>query len=548
MDKCLEYALKYQAKGYSVIPVSQEKRSLIKWEYYQKNKATEKEIKSWWRKNPNANVGIVTGEISNLFVVDTDTEIASNVIQESIPENLIVPCQKTPSGGMHFFFSHITGFQNKARVAEGTDIRTTGGYIVVCPSVNGNGRFWEWLEGLSILESDPPSLPDAVASILIDNASISIKNLLLYKEGDDKSRQVSSLTSNVFMDGKQDEDLFHLANHLVWGGMQKEEIYNYLIYISKTLKPDFNEKVVRWKIESALKRAEKRDLNLASEVREWVLSSSAVFLSSEVAKCLHLSSREDEKNLSKILQRIEKEGLIEKYGNRRGMYRIIEGEVKEMDFENCDNSSLDILFPFELDKFYLPLPKNIIVVTGSPDAGKTAFCLNFCSMNMYTHKINYFSSEMGELELKTRLKKFPFELNKWKSVRFIERSNNFSDVIEPDELNVVDYIPMPEEPWKIVMPIRQIFDKLNKGICVIALQRPRDRVIARGGEGTLDIARLYVSMGNQKISIEKCKNWKNDLINPNKLVRGYKIIQGCKIQYLTEWEKGGIDGSQMPRL
>lgn len=288
-------------------------------------------------------------------------------------------------------------------------------------------------------------------------------------------------------------------------------------------------------IDRAIFYGSKKERNLMEEVREWILSTSGNFLSTEVYKSLHMSTRDEDKNLSIILKRLCDQGLIEKYGNKRGSWRTVQSEVQEMNWKDCDDTIIDVKWPFEMEQFYLCLPKNIIVIAGSANAGKTAYCLNFAMLNMDKFKINYFTSEMGPLELKIRLKKFAIPFVKWEPVRFVERNANFSDIIDPDGINIVDYIEVPEEAWKIATPINEIFRKLNKGICIIALQKPRMRDIARGGESTLDRPRLYLSMGNGVMKIIKCKNWANEDRNPNNLSREYKILQGHNFIYRSEW-------------
>jgi hypothetical protein len=60
---------------------------------------------------------------------------------------------------------------------------------------------------------------------------------------------------------------------------------------------------------------------ISDEVRKWVLSSNVVFVSTDVVKGLGMSSRDESKNVSKILERLRKEGMIERQG--RGGYRRI---------------------------------------------------------------------------------------------------------------------------------------------------------------------------------------------------------------------------------
>lgn len=168
-NNLLEAALAYEKRGFSVIPVGKNKKALIKWEPYQHKRATIEEIERWWTESPKANIGLVTGKISNLLVVDADTATAAIMINDAIPEGLEVPCELTPRGGRHFIFAHQEGFINRARVIEGIDIRTTGGYVVVAPSTNGSGSGWTWLEGLSLFDTTPPPVPERLAYLLLNN-------------------------------------------------------------------------------------------------------------------------------------------------------------------------------------------------------------------------------------------------------------------------------------------------------------------------------------------------------------------------------------------
>ena len=72
-DQILSAALVYAENGLSVIPVSRDKKPLLKsWKEYQDRYATEEEILSWWEQWPDANVAIITGKISDLVGVDAD--------------------------------------------------------------------------------------------------------------------------------------------------------------------------------------------------------------------------------------------------------------------------------------------------------------------------------------------------------------------------------------------------------------------------------------------------------------------------------------------
>jgi hypothetical protein len=148
----LEQALKISSKGFNIIPISfigkskgDRKTPLVDWGIYKDRKSTDEEIKAWWKKWPNANIGIVTGKISNLIVVDVEK---GGSIDE-YPKTLMV---KTGGGGYHFYYRYKEGILNKVRIKPLTDIRTEGGYIVAPPSIHYTGNKYTWANIESINE------------------------------------------------------------------------------------------------------------------------------------------------------------------------------------------------------------------------------------------------------------------------------------------------------------------------------------------------------------------------------------------------------------
>ena len=78
------------------------------------------QIESWWSQWPDANIGIATGEISGLLVLDIDDKNGGfdslTKIEDqygSLPETLRV---STGGGGLHYYFSVPNGqrFRNSA--------------------------------------------------------------------------------------------------------------------------------------------------------------------------------------------------------------------------------------------------------------------------------------------------------------------------------------------------------------------------------------------------------------------------------------------------
>jgi len=176
-------------------------------------------------------------------------------------------------------------------------------------------------------------------------------------------------------------------------------------------------------------------------------------------------------------------------------------------------------------------PKNIAVVAGSKDAGKTAFCLNFARLNQENFEVNYFCSEIAAQEFRERLKLFGFPLDSWK-IKVWERSSNFADVIKPDALNIIDFFEISNEFYLISKELKAIHDKLNKGVALIAIQKDKNAKLGRGGSFSIEKARLYVTLDakdyHNELTIVSGKNWAQKDKNPAGVVIKFKLINGAK--------------------
>lgn len=114
------------------------------------------QINEWWRKIPNANIGIPTGEINGFFVLDVDVQRKDGLIVENgfetlrnlsdqygkLPDTVI---QISGSGeGNHYLFKYHDSIKNNVKFLPGLDIRGAGGYIVAPPSTHESGNKYEW--------------------------------------------------------------------------------------------------------------------------------------------------------------------------------------------------------------------------------------------------------------------------------------------------------------------------------------------------------------------------------------------------------------------
>jgi Bifunctional DNA primase/polymerase, N-terminal/AAA domain len=161
------------ARGWPVFPLRPlDKRPLVKW----KDQATTgpDQIRAWWEKWPDANIGIPTGAVSGLVVLDPDDDgpagiTALDQLQAELgelPQTLTV---RTPGDsakgkrpGLHLYLAHPGGkVKNSAgQLGDDLDVRGDGGYVAAAGSVLADGTY--------TVETDAPvaELPDTWAERL----------------------------------------------------------------------------------------------------------------------------------------------------------------------------------------------------------------------------------------------------------------------------------------------------------------------------------------------------------------------------------------------
>lgn len=119
---------------YSIIPlVSRRKQALGSWKQYQTTRATTDDLERWAFDAQALNVGVITGAISGLVVLDLDNDdAAAEAERRGLPHTVAV----TTPRGHHFYFAHpgatvnnIVG-QEGGKLPEGIDLRGDGGYVV----------------------------------------------------------------------------------------------------------------------------------------------------------------------------------------------------------------------------------------------------------------------------------------------------------------------------------------------------------------------------------------------------------------------------------
>ena len=237
-------ALDYFNMGCSVIPIKNgTKIARVKWEKYQDQKATEKEIQKWYKDHPNDGVAVVTGAISGITVIDIDGDKGF----ESISQRQMFLDPKTrwhrTTRGQHYFYKYDPEVKTTAEVLNmpGVDTRSDKGYIIV----HNPGSTYKVMNPVvfSELKTIPPTFKDAPPEkINLNNAKPKYVN------------EVESFWRYGVEEGKRNQAIHKMAKSERYYGVPLPKAISKLLgFNARSCKPPLPEQEIVGAVNSAYK-------------------------------------------------------------------------------------------------------------------------------------------------------------------------------------------------------------------------------------------------------------------------------------------------------
>lgn len=279
----LEHALAYRKAGWSVVPL----HSIVKgrctcpkgkdcpspgkhpriaaWGAYQVEPPTEDEIREWWTRWPNANVGVITGAVSGIIALDIDGEEGLETLRQHGYH--LPPTAVSRTGrGWHYVYKHPGGdcrnFAGKAgkTILPHVDFRGDGGLIVVQPSRHRSGTTYWW--ELTPEEAGIADPPDWLVQLIRRQAS---------EHSEDVHRRLTAADWSVDIpEGARNVQLTRRAGSLLAGGKMEpaEALTMLLAWNERHCKPPLPEAEVRAIVASIAKaEASKKGRRKHTETR-----------------------------------------------------------------------------------------------------------------------------------------------------------------------------------------------------------------------------------------------------------------------------------------
>ncbi len=247
----------------------------------------------------------------------------------------------------------------------------------------------------------------------------------------------------------------------------------------------------------------------------------------EVAVSIGLSVTSD--TFRKLLNRRKTEGKVRAY---RGSHYLIEWINRDYQITALGGpvsaSFLDIRLSLGIHDLVKVPPRSVIGVAGMTSSGKTSYLLETAELNCLAQDlpVYYWYNEMGEEKLRYRCEDFPALTEAYQRGQFkpaMQTNFEFADVLQPDAINIIDYLDRDDNLFLIGEDIKALYRNLGKGVIVFAIQKKEAVSAGYGGLMSKKLSNVYITLDEKFQSgqsthgiakITKAKDWVNMGVNP----------------------------------
>ncbi len=159
-------------------------------------------ILAWWRRWPDAGVGVATGGALVVLDVDGEEGVAS------LQGRYLPPTPTVQTGnGWHYYFWARWPLSCRVSLLPGIDIRGQGGYVVAPPSMHWSGRRYRAVQGLGFADLELARVPGWLLSAVTAQPTSR------------PPRKWQSLVRGGVAEGRRNSTIASLAGHLLRRGI-----------------------------------------------------------------------------------------------------------------------------------------------------------------------------------------------------------------------------------------------------------------------------------------------------------------------------------------
>jgi hypothetical protein len=215
---------------------------LVAWKKFQTGLPTPDEVRGWWTRWPDANIGMATGQLSGVVVLDVEgPEAREAALARGGLDKTRLAWTGKP-GGSHLYIEHPGHpVHNFARELPGTDFRGDGGYVVLPPSLHERGAHYRWDKNPQALA--PLPMP-AWLKELTNGSSGSVA------AADHEPLDLARIL-NGLPEGERDDTLFRYACKMRRDGVPQRYAELQVRLAARACRPPFDEAIAAEKVHRA---------------------------------------------------------------------------------------------------------------------------------------------------------------------------------------------------------------------------------------------------------------------------------------------------------
>lgn len=221
----LDWARFYYDQGLCVIPSKDGKPQLDSWTQYQLQRPEWEQVQTWFRGETfrSLQIYIVCGRVSNVVVVDCDSNEAEQFWRELIGDELLdtTACGLSGGGRGHHYWFRLGERDQEGRASHRGDIqwdlRAEGGGVVVPPSPHRSGGRYQWIRELDVIQPWPyPEIPGKGTSSHEGGEHSSSLAWLLQNPGDGGRNNWVTAVLGHYAKRLDFEDGYRATAEMVW--------------------------------------------------------------------------------------------------------------------------------------------------------------------------------------------------------------------------------------------------------------------------------------------------------------------------------------------
>lgn len=273
---------------------------------------------------------------------------------------------------------------------------------------------------------------------------------------------------------------------------------------------------------------------------EWVRNCTGEFSATSLAKDLGIKDSEIRDTVMADLVAMK---LCEPTMRKALMFKPISTDAPVIDWQHAKEDYYPIALPLGIGHYAGVNPRALILIAGETNGGKSYFSMLMAHANLKQNggahdSVYFWNSETTPMAIKANSARIDRTTDAWKGLEVRERSRDFHQVIEPNGLNIIDYLQIEEDFYLVGKKLKDIFDALENGVCVVFMQKNKGAALGIGGAYTLHKPVLALSL-NETHGTNICRidKLKCPLVFPNKegSELDFRFNQYGTIDIVSDW-------------